>query len=558
MALRVLLLRKKLTDQQTALRALEQAAEGFSAREAELAADIEAAQTEEERTVVEEAVTAFETERDHNTAGQEEIRSAIRALEEEIRTAETEAKQARKGEPSGQRRKDVSSMETNETRTRFFGMTLQQRDAFLAREDISEFLTRLRQMKGQTRSVSGAELGIPTVMLDILQENIGRYSKLIGRVRYRPLKGNARQNIAGTVPEAIWTEAVANLNELELSFTQIEVDGYKVGGYLAIPNSTLEDDDNLELASTVMDMLGQALGKAIDWAIVYGTGSKMPVGYMTRLTAQSEPSWWGKHQGDFTDLHTTHILKLDASGTNGVDFFQKLIGALAVADPTYSQNGEPTWVMNRKTHMDILARALAFNASGALVAGMQNTMPVIGGPIVEIPGLPDYEISGGFLDVYTLVERAGANVRSSDIPLMIQDQTLFVATQRMDGKPAVGEAFVAVSYDNTEVTTTHDFETDYANGDLGILAVTSAEGTAAGQTKLTIAGNTPSAVLKVKVGAQPTMVKPGMKPGNTWTPYTSGTDLTAATGTYATVVELDGTGKVVKAGSTMVTAKAGV
>ena len=119
-------------------------------------------------------------------------------------------------------------------------MTLQQRDAFLAREDISEFLTRLRQMKGQTRSVSGAELGIPTVMLDILQENIGRYSKLIGRVRYRPLKGNARQNIAGTVPEAIWTEAVANLNELELSFTQIEVDGYKVGGYLAIPNSTLE------------------------------------------------------------------------------------------------------------------------------------------------------------------------------------------------------------------------------------------------------------------------------------------------------------------------------
>ncbi len=39
-----------------------------------------------------------------------------------------------------------------------------------------------------------------------------------------------------------------------------------------------------------MDMLGQALGKAIDWAIVYGTGSKMPVGYMTRLAAQSEPA----------------------------------------------------------------------------------------------------------------------------------------------------------------------------------------------------------------------------------------------------------------------------
>lgn len=101
---------------------------------------------------------------------------------------------------------------------------------------------------------------------------------------------------------------------------------------------------------------------------------------MTRLAAQSEPAWWGSNQGDFTGLHTTHILKLDASSANGVDFFQKLIGALSAADPTYSQSGEPTWVMNRKTHMDILARALAFNATGALVAGMQNTMPVIGRP----------------------------------------------------------------------------------------------------------------------------------------------------------------------------------
>ena len=43
MALKVLMLRKKLTDQQTALRSLEEAAEGYAAREAELAADIESA-----------------------------------------------------------------------------------------------------------------------------------------------------------------------------------------------------------------------------------------------------------------------------------------------------------------------------------------------------------------------------------------------------------------------------------------------------------------------------------------------------------------------------------
>lgn len=555
MALKVLMLRKKLTDKQTELRTLDKAAEGFEAREQELAADIEAAQTDEERSAVESAVEAFEAERSDNDQQRAAIRVDIEALEAEIRTAEDAARQARTGKPTGNERKDVTHMETAETRTRFFGLTIQERDAFIHREDVQTFLTRVREMKGQNRSVTGAELGIPTVILDILRENIGRYSKLITRVRYKPLKGKARQNIAGTVPAAIWTESVASLNELELSFTQMEMDGYKVGGYLAIPNSTLEDDDNLNLAYEVMDMMGQALGKAIDWAIVYGTGVKMPVGYMIRLAAQSKPAWWGTNQGEFKDLHTSHILKLNVAGATGVEFFQALIGALAVADPTYSQSGEPTWVMNRKTHMDILARALAFNAAGALVAGMSNTMPVIGGVIVELPGLPDYEISGGFLDVYTLVERAGANVRSSDIPLMIQDQTLFVATQRMDGKPAVGEAFVGVSYDNTDVTTTHDFAPDYANMELGVLTVTSAAGTASGQTKLTVSGN--EGDLMVKVGAQPAAVKPGMKPSSKWTAYTSGTDLEASTGSYATVVEVDDFGKVVAAGSAVVTANGG-
>ena len=47
--------------------------------------------------------------------------------------------------------------------------------------------------------------------------------------------------------------------------------------------------------------------------------------------------------------------------------------------------------------------------------------------------------------------------------MMIQDMTVFVATQRMDGKPAIGEAFVAVNYANTAVTTTATFAEDAAN-----------------------------------------------------------------------------------------------
>lgn len=465
MALKVLLLRKKLTEKQNALAGLERSAEAFETREAELAADIEAAQTDEERQVVEEAVESFETERNQNQTEQETLRGEISALEEEIRQAEETARQALSGAAGREERKDEKSMEINQTRTAFFGMTVQQRDAFMARQDVKDFLARVRSLRGQNRSVTGAELGVPTVMLDILRENMHRYSKLLHRVRYRAIKGNARQNIAGTVPEAVWTEAIGSLNELNLNFHQIEVDGFKVGGYCAIPNSTLEDDDDLELATSIMEMMGQAIGRGADKAFIYGDGVKKPIGIVTRLAAATQPSWWGTNQGAFTNLSATHVLKLAGADLTGEQFFQKLISYLGVAQPKYSTSGEATWVMNHKTHIDLLSRCLAFNAAGALVAGMNNTMPIIGGEIVEIEDVPDYEIAGGFMDCYTAVERHGATVKSSDIPMMIQDQTVFVATQRMDGKPAVGEAFVVVNYNNVAVTTSATFAEDKANGE---------------------------------------------------------------------------------------------
>jgi len=467
MALKTLLLRKKLTEAEALVRSLEEAASGFESREAELEADIAEAQTEEERTAVEEAVEAFETERSENETALGEARSAVEALQAEIREAEENARQARGQKPGAAERKDERNMEINtvQTRTKFFGLSVQERDAFMGCQEVKDFLSRVREMKGQKRSVTGAELGIPEVMLGLLRENMTKYSKLIGRVKYKPLKGKARQNIAGTVPEAVWTEAVGSLNELDLTFTQVEMDGYKVGGYLAIPNSTLEDDDDLGLATEVMELMGAALGRGIDKAIVYGTGVKMPVGYVTRLAAGTQPAWWGTNQGAFTNLSATHVLKFAGTALTGTEFFSKLIGALAVADPAYSLTGEATWVMNRKTHMDIMTRALAFNSAAALTAGMTNTMPVIGGEIVELDFIPDYEVSGGFMDLYPLVERAGANVRSSDIPMMVEDQTVFVATQRMDGKPAIGEGFVAVNYGNAAPATGTEFAEDLANED---------------------------------------------------------------------------------------------
>jgi len=265
----------------------------------------------------------------------------------------------------------------------------------------------------------------------------------------------------GAVPEGIWTEAVGKLNELSFGLNQVEVDGYKVGGFIAIPNPTLEDSD-LNLANEIMDVLGQAIGLAVDKAILYGTGVKMPLGIATRLAQTEKPSNWGANAPEWTNLSETNLIKFDPTGMTSQEFFAELLLYLGVAEPNYSAGGT-FWAMNRKTRMKLLSKAVTFNAAGALVAGVNSTMPIEGGDIVELPFVPDNDIIGGYGDLYLLAERAGANLASSEHVKFTEDQTVFRGTARYDGMPVFGEGFVIVNINNTAPTTSITFPQDSAN-----------------------------------------------------------------------------------------------
>nr|DAZ20333.1 MAG TPA: major capsid protein [Caudoviricetes sp.] len=91
---------------------------------------------------------------------------------------------------------------------------------------------------------------------------------------------------------------------------------------------------------------------------------------------------------------------------------------------------------------------------------------------------------------------------------------------------------------------------------LGTLTVTSAEGTATGDTKITVnpAKENSNNVYKYKVGASETAVTYGQNLRN-WTSWDGKADIKAAIGQKITVVECDGTYKALNAGSTSVTAK---
>lgn len=461
--LRQLKISKKIEIRKAALAELLEAERGLQTREAELETALDEAKTDEEIALVEEEIGKLEDDKT-------ELGEKKSALEGEISALEGELEELNSKDPINNN-PPAPNAERNKTQGgevrmlragKFFnGMTRESVDALISRDEVKDFLTRTRELIGQKRAVTGAELNIPEVMLDLLRDNLHRYSKLITKVRLKPVGGKARQNIAGTIPEGIWTEAIGKLNELALKFNQIEVDGYKVGGFIPIPNSILEDSD-LNLANEILDSIGQAIGYAVDKAIVYGTGTKMPLGIATRLAQTEEPASWGTNAPTWTDLHLTNLLKFDPAGMTPEEFFAQLITYLGVAKPNYASGGT-FWAMNRKTKMKLMSKSITFNAAGAIVAGQMGTMPVEGGDIVELEFIPDNDIVGGFGSLYLLAERAGSQFAASEHVRYIEDQTVFKGTARYDGAPAVGEGFVIVNIANAAPTTTLAFAADAAN-----------------------------------------------------------------------------------------------
>ncbi len=570
--LKLLMLRKKLETAQAELRKhldekgaeLRNRREAYELRQSEIETSIDeltSESTQEERETVENAIAeqeesgnaltadeaAFEEETTRLTDCVSNIESEIAEIEE--RTATAGGSTTATSTPA--KRKDDNFMKN---RTNFFGMTMEQRSAFVAREEVKNFLNETRSRfsaaRAETRSLNGSEVSVPTIMLDVIRENISDYSKLIKYVRLRKVNGKARQPIFGEIPEAVWTEATKYLNELDMSLNSIEVDAFKLGGYISIPNSVLEDGDDISLAAEIMSAMSEAIGKGIDRAIPYGTGVKMPLGFITRLTQTEKPVDYPENAPEWKNLSKSNVLSLDATNKTGVEFFAALIEMLGRAKPKGAV-GNPVWAMTRQTHLTIMAKALAFNAAAAITAGMNNTMPIVGGDVIELDEsiMPENCIAGGYGEKYLLVERGGATLTTSEHAKFIEDQTVIKSTHRYDGEPISAESFVLVSIDGLAPVTAVEFPEDYANTELGILSLTVDAGAEAGSVAVAVEGEV-DGILAYRTAATPVNVTKGAK-ATGFKLWDGVSDISADAG-YITVVELDTNKRIVAAGSVAV------
>lgn len=518
--LKVLMLRRSIDAKKAELAELEAKDAEFQTREAELEASINEVEpgNAEQEAVVEAEVEKYESEKAEHDEKKQTLSSDIERLENELEEIERMAPKPQSPEKSKKNEAvrgdtnmemiNIRSLPMN--RRAFDALPGERRTAILAQEDSKAFLEQMRSLKGQSRAVTGTELTIPIVFLELIAENMFRYSKLLNRVRVRNVTGEARQTIAGTIPEAVWTEMCGAINELSFGFNQITVDGYKVAGYIAVCNSILEDSD-VNLASWIVEMISESIGLAMDKAILYGKGSasRMPLGIVTRLAQTARPSDYPASAPEWVDLHESNIKEIGGDSVTGAEFWAALMEATGNTYTTYSR-GEQFWAMNSKTHAKLRSKLITFTASGDIVANLAGTLPIINGNVDILEFMPDGDIVGGYGELYLLSMRAGMTIERSTEVQFLQDNTVYKGKQRADGQPIIPGAFVAININNQLVTTVMTFAADTANDaqlqDLAIEGVTLTP--SFDPTKLTYSGGT-AAKNSAKVEA--TAVQPDAK-----------------------------------------------
>lgn len=445
--LKLLKLRKQKKEKEIELKKIREKIADFQKREEELNGSLEEAETDEDVALVEENIEKLGAEKEEagdleGTAANlekeiEEIDSEIEECERKVE----EAKRAKETDPAEKKAEQRGEKEMVLKR-RYEDFTLTERQALVEREDVKGFLTNVRSLLGsQSRAVNGTDFTIPDVMVDLLRPDILENSKLLKHVHLKPVKGKAREEVLGLPPEGIWMEMDEALQSLDFAFYLANIDGYKVGGYIPIPNYLLQDSD-VALMNEIMRYLGAAIAIAIDKAIVKGSGTKQPLGIMTRLAQTSKPADYSSKMPEWKDLHNSNIIEASSASLTGQQLFAEMIEAFGNCNNKYAQNTEKVYVMSEKTKSKLMAKLVVFDSSGTIVSSLDNKMPILGGTIETEEFMADGEILGGYFKPYLMAEREGNSIASSEHVKFIDDQTVVRGYARYDGMPVIADSWV--------------------------------------------------------------------------------------------------------------------
>ncbi|EJL44021.1 phage major capsid protein, HK97 family [Brevibacillus sp. CF112] len=416
--LRQLLLGKKIEQRKNSLAELLVEEENIQTRSAELEAAAAEASTDEEIAAVEEEVTKLEAQKGELEEKKSKLQGEIEALEGEL-------EQLNAKEPGGEQRSAADNQQKRgvESMNRLQVRELLKTGEYFRRSEVVEFYEKFRSL----RAVSGGELTIPDVVINRIMDILGDFTTLYPLVEKIPVKGTARILIDTDTTPATWIEQSAALPAGDVgTITNIDFDGFKVGKVTFVDNYLLQDSI-INLDAYVTRKIARAIAKALDQAILKGTGAanKQPTGIIPSIPAGNRAS-----------------IEADAN------LLKNLVKQIGLIDTGDDSVGEIVAVMRRQTYYNRLAEfSIQVDASGNVVGKLPNLRQpdLVGLRVVFSQFMDADQVLFGDFSQYTLVERENITIDRSEHVKFTEDQMAFRGKGRFDGKPTKPAAFAVVT-----------------------------------------------------------------------------------------------------------------
>ena len=414
MALRQLMLSKKIEQRKEALAELLKLEEGLKTRSSALETALDEAKTDEEIAAVDEEITKLDEE-------QKEQDKKKSVLESEISDLEGELEKLNKKEPINQKR--ANNKGVNEGMNRFQVRELLKTGEYYKRSEVVDFYEQFKNL----RAVTSGELTIPEVVVNRIMDIMGDYTTLYPLVDKIQVKGTTRILVDTDTAAATWIEQSGTLATGDVgTITNIDFDGFKVGKVTFVDNYMLQDSI-INLDAYITKKIARAIAKALDLAIIKGTGSanKQPAGVIPNIPA-----------GNLADV------------TIDADLLKNLVKKIGLIDTGEDSVGEIVAVMKRSTYYNRLVEySIQVDFNGNVVGKLPNLKnpDLVGLRVVFNNNMDEDKVLFGDFSEYTLVERENITIDSSTHVKFSEDQTAFRGKGRFDGKPVKPAAFALVT-----------------------------------------------------------------------------------------------------------------
>lgn len=416
--LKQLMLTKKIEQRKADLEGLLEQEKELQARSSNLESAIDEAETEEELALVEEEVNKIESEK----ADLDEKKSK---LEGEIKELENELEQLKSKEPKihTHQSERANDKEVMESMNRLQVREMLKTGEYYTRSEVKEFYEKFRNL----RAVTGGELTIPDIVVNRIMDIMGDFTTLYPLVDKIQVKGTARILVDTDTSPATWVEQQAAIPTGDVgTIAAIDFDGFKVGKVTFVDNYLLQDSI-INLDAYVTRKIARAIAKALDQAILKGTGAanKQPTGIIPSIPTENQVD-----------------VEADAN------LLKNLVKQIGLIDTGDDSVGEIVAVMNRQTYYNRLAEfSIQVDSSGNVVGKLPNLRQpdLVGLRVVFSQFMDSDKVLFGDFQQYTLVERENITIDSSEHVKFVEDQMAFRGKGRFDGKPVKPAAFALVS-----------------------------------------------------------------------------------------------------------------